>query len=69
VTYRWDFGDGSAIAGPFSTNVSSHTYAICGEYTVRVEATDSYGQRAIGTLKVKIDEACTWRIFMPIVVR
>jgi PKD repeat protein len=66
VTYRWDFGDGTAIAGPFASSQSLHTYEVCGTYTVRVEATDSYGHRSIGTLHVNVDEGCEgWRLYLP----
>ncbi len=46
--YRWDFGDGSSPQGPFSDSACSHTYARPGNYLVRVEATDNYGNQAIG---------------------
>ena len=46
--YRWDFGDGSNSQGPFSDSACSHTYARPGNYLVRVEATDNYGNQAIG---------------------
>jgi hypothetical protein len=42
---------------------------VCGEYTVRVEATDIYGHRAIGTLKVNVDDTCVRHSFLPIVIR
>lgn len=71
VTYRWDFGDGTPIVGPTGSADSLHTYAsaVCGLYTVRVEATDSYGHRTIGTLDVNIDDDCTRRIFLPLLKR
>ncbi len=40
VSYRWDFGDMAEYAGPFESNVASHTYDTCGSHTVRVEAVD-----------------------------
>lgn len=46
VRYRWDFGDGSAFAETAEPAVT-HVYAQPGSYTVRVEATDSWGHRAI----------------------
>ncbi|HIE06883.1 MAG TPA: PKD domain-containing protein, partial [Desulfarculaceae bacterium] len=48
TAYRWDFGDGSSPQGPFSDSSISHTYARPGNYQVRVETTDNWGNRAIG---------------------
>ncbi|MEA1921383.1 MAG: S8 family serine peptidase [Pseudomonadota bacterium] len=48
TSYRWDFGDGSSYQGPYSNSHRSHTYSQPGNYLVRVEATDSWGNRAIG---------------------
>lgn len=47
VRYRWDFGDGSPILDTNQATVD-HQYAKPGTYTVRVEATDSWGHKAIG---------------------
>ncbi len=69
-TYRWDFGDGTPIAGPYTANVAGHTYAVCGTYTVRVEATDSYGNKAIGERVFDITEQCgEHRVYMPLISR
>ncbi|MDX1687134.1 MAG: S8 family serine peptidase [Candidatus Promineifilaceae bacterium] len=54
VSYRWDFGDGSPYAGPYDTNIISHAYETCGDYTVRVEAVDSWGNHTIGTAEVEV---------------
>lgn len=54
MTYRWDFGDGSDHAGPYESNLAGHDYAACGTYTVRVEATDSYGHVAIGEEEIAV---------------
>lgn len=46
VRYRWDFGDGSPILETDQATVV-HQYAKAGTYQARVEATDSWGHRAI----------------------
>ncbi|MEZ4713325.1 MAG: S8 family serine peptidase [Caldilineaceae bacterium] len=61
VSYRWDFGDGSPITHVFNTPQASHTY-FCTDadsYTVRVEATDSLGNVAIGSLEITPGASCT----------
>jgi hypothetical protein len=66
VTYRWDFGDGSAYTAPSSTPEVGHEYVVCGDYTVRVEITDSYGNVSLGSQIVRVDENCReWRLYMP----
>jgi len=57
VSYRWDPGDGSDYAGPFSSEHLGHGYEKNGTYTVRVEVIDSWGNRAIGTLDVEVTNA------------
>lgn len=59
VSYRWDFGDGSAYAGPYNTNIISHAYDTCGTYDVRVEAVDSWGNHTIGTAEVEVTNCAT----------
>ncbi len=49
--FRWDFGDGTDIAGPFGYSQVSHVYEESGVYTVTVEVTDSWGNTAIGSLE------------------
>ncbi|HEY3228945.1 MAG TPA: S8 family serine peptidase, partial [Roseiflexaceae bacterium] len=46
VRYRWDFGDGSPILETDQATVV-HQYAKAGTYQARVEATDSWGHRAV----------------------
>jgi subtilisin family serine protease len=48
VRYRWDFGDGSPV---WETDqpTAAHQYTQPGTYHVRVEATDSWGHRAISS--------------------
>ncbi|MDM8528026.1 S8 family serine peptidase [Anaerolineales bacterium HSG24] len=48
IGYRWDFGDDSGyVAVPITMTQVTHQYTDCGDYTVRVEATDNYGNRAV----------------------
>jgi subtilisin family serine protease len=48
VRYRWDFGDGSPILETDQARVV-HQYDKAGTYQARVEATDSWGHRAIAS--------------------
>jgi PKD repeat protein len=56
VSTRWDFGDGSGFAGPVDTNSMrvGHIYRQPGTYTVRVEATNRLGTRAMAETTVVI---------------
>ena len=54
ATYRWDFGDGSNYAGPYTSNLASHEYDSCGPYTVRVEATDTFGNTTIESEEITV---------------
>jgi len=54
VSYRWDYGDGSVYAGPYTANQTGHTYMDCGTYTVRVEVIDSWGNHALGELETEV---------------
>lgn len=54
--YRWDFGDGSDYTTVFGNNVAGHVYEACGPHTVRVEATDNWGNKVIGSTEVNITE-------------
>jgi subtilisin family serine protease len=67
-TYRWDFGDGSAFTPAFESADVSHVYAVCGNYTVRVEMTDSWGNKAIGTYQAVVSECTTHVIYMPVMM-
>jgi hypothetical protein len=68
VTYRWDFGDGTPYSQPYESEQSSHTYAVCGYYDVRVEATDSFGNKVIGTLNTNVTECTTLVFYFPLIV-
>ncbi len=50
VTFAWDFGDGGVAAGP----KAQHAFALPGNYTVRVEATDALGNSANQTLHIRV---------------
>ena len=67
TTYRWDFGDGSSYTPAYKSSTAGHNYAICGTYTVRVEATDSLGNTAIGEQTVKVTNCATWPTYLPLV--
>jgi subtilisin family serine protease len=54
-SYRWDFGDGSAYTAPSSSASVSHLYYMPGEFDVRVEVTDSIGNRFLATVHVVVD--------------
>jgi 2',3'-cyclic-nucleotide 2'-phosphodiesterase/3'-nucleotidase len=65
VQYRWDFGDGSAIA--VGTKPSAvHVYTSGGAYTARVEVTDEYGHKAVDEATVSITGS---KIFLPLVAK
>jgi hypothetical protein len=72
--HRWDFGDGSEYTGFFGTLTPvQHRYAVCGDYTVRVEAVSTYGNHTIGTQDVTIT-ACppeptfTYEVMLPAIM-
>jgi subtilisin family serine protease len=66
VAYRWDFGDGSPPLGPLAQPQAAHEYTVCGTYTARAEVIDSYGNVAVGSLQIEVEENCTERrIYLP----
>jgi hypothetical protein len=71
VSYRWDFGDGTPYSNVYTSALVSHTYENCGPYTVRVEATDSLGNVAIGTLDINVtncsDNEAPTDLFLPLI--
>jgi hypothetical protein len=68
VRYRWDFGDGTEYAGYYSSSYASHTYDRCGDYAVRVEAIDNWGNRAIGTKEIEVTNCVTRVVYLPLVL-
>ncbi len=69
VSYRWDFGDGTAYTGPFADDFIGHTYDVCGTYTVRVEVTDNYGNVTVGSVDMPINRCTTHVIYLPYIGR
>nr|WP_275580651.1 S8 family serine peptidase [Herpetosiphon giganteus] len=66
VEYRWDFGDGSAIVTTPAGTPVGHTYTDPDmTYTVRVEVTDSYGNKTIVTKQV----GAVQTVYLPVVGR
>ena len=65
VSYRWDFGDGSPYAGPYSSSIAGHSYDVCGTYKVRVEATDSLGNAVVDWMNVEATQGCTYMVYLP----
>ncbi|MCL5275150.1 MAG: S8 family serine peptidase [Chloroflexi bacterium] len=56
VSYRWDYGDGTPYVNGGGSPLTSHSYQLCGPYTVRVEVTDSYGNHSIGVQPVVVTQ-------------
>jgi len=75
VQYRWDFGDGSAITQVYDGPNASHTYLVCGPYTVRAEVTDSNGNVTIGSKQINVTNNCGAQpgpanlLYMPLIRR
>jgi subtilisin family serine protease len=59
AVYRWDFGDDTGFAGPSASPTAEHQYSRSGRYTVRVEATDAFGNRAVSSQTVRV--IAPWR--------
>ena len=68
VSYRWDFGDGSAYTPVYPNPDASHTYATCGDYTVRVEVTDSLGNRVVSSEDVSVSMCVKHLLDIPVVL-
>ena len=54
TSYRWDFGDGSPYSPANASNIAGHAYDAAGVYTVRVEATNAMGSRALGEMSLEV---------------
>lgn len=66
TSYRWNFGDGSPIAGPSESSTAEHVYpAGCQTYTVWVEATDSWGNVAVES--AEINPCALYSTYLPVV--
>lgn len=59
ISWRWDFGDGSPYVTSPTPN-AGHTYACSDDnvYTVRVEVTDSAGNRTVSSQDVDVSNSC-----------
>lgn len=55
ASYRWEFGDGSAVA---TTATANHTYA-AGTYTARLVVTDDLGAASSTTVQIVVSSAPT----------
>ena len=58
-SFRWDFGDGR---NSLLENPSSHEYFQSGEYTIRLEVSDSMGRKTFSDTTIIIREATTFRL-------
>ena len=56
ITYVWSWDDGTADTVTTSTNVQTHTYAGAGSYTIRLTATDGWGNSASTTRTVSTSD-------------
>ena len=56
ITYQWDFGDGTILAGGSGGNVT-HVFSTAGTYTVSVTATDSSGNSSTSSMTVNVAAA------------
>lgn len=66
VSYRWDFGDGTAYTTHSGDNVVSHDYEECGTYTVRVEAINIWGNRTVASQE--ISNCLVAHVYLPLVM-
>jgi parallel beta-helix repeat protein len=57
ASYRFNFGDGSAVVGPQSGAIATHTYTTPGTYTVTVTVTDTAGLSSTATAQVTVTDA------------
>jgi PKD repeat protein len=53
-SYKFDFGDGSAVVGPQAAATAPHTYSAAGTYTVKVTVTDTVGNASTATKQVTV---------------
>jgi subtilisin family serine protease len=56
VQYRWDYGDGSAYSPWYTARGTQHVFPACGEYTVRVEMINIWGNHAIGETTIDVTD-------------
>ena len=56
LSYTWDFGDGSAVAGPSGNATASHTYQTAGMYVATVTVSDGVNDPVTSDADVDIAE-------------
>ena len=56
VQYRWDFGDGSAYSPWYGSAQVGHVFPACGDYAVRVEMVNVWGNHAIGESTIEVTD-------------
>jgi hypothetical protein len=56
ASYRFDFGDGSAVVGPQAGATASHTYTAGGSFTVTVTVKDTAGLSSTATSQVTVKQ-------------
>ncbi len=57
ATYKFNFGDGSALVGPQPGPTAGHTYTAAGSYTVTVTVVDTAGFASTATASVQVSAA------------
>ena len=67
VSYRWDFGDGGPYTNAYTSDVASHAYAVCGNYTVRVEVVDSLGNAVVVSKDVIVSNCASHITYFPFI--
>ncbi|TCI94416.1 PKD domain-containing protein [Tenacibaculum sp. M341] len=55
LSYRWDFGDGSAKTD-WTTNEVAHNYTAAGNYTVQVQVSDNNGGFTVASKSIVVSE-------------
>ena len=51
ITYKWDFGDGSALG---TSSSASHTFPAAGTYTLTLTVTDGWGKATTVTRSLTV---------------
>ena len=56
ASYKFDFGDGSAVVGPQAGATATHTYSVAGTYLVTATVTDTAGKSSTTTRTVTVKD-------------